>query len=298
MRGDGLAGVGGEGRGDAKFEATEADAGAWAAAWRTALARAIGVAADGAEGSAASGGSTPAARLVWTEEGAELEGPDGKPATTLALWPLPEAAWSRLRANLAGRPELQVELRAGSLPVEVLEQAAVEGAALLPAGAEDLIVDCDCGGAPGCAHVLALVARIAEALEREPERLLILRGGSLAALLPAVEVEVAGLRGGALASGDVEAGVRETIVEESLDGFWTAGRGLESFRARPRPPEHALVLLRRLGQPDFLEGDAAMRLGPAYALIAERALALAYGEDGVASGNESRTGLPENVSEH
>jgi uncharacterized Zn finger protein len=278
--------VGGERRGVAAFEATDADAGAWAAAWRTALARAIGMAADGSEGSVVSGGSTSSARLVWTEEGAELEGLDGKPTTTLALWPLPEAAWSRLRANLAGRPELLVALRAGALPVEVLEQAAVEGAALLPAGAEDLIVDCDCGGAPGCAHVQALVARIGEALEREPERLLMLRGGSLAALLPAVAVEVAGLPGGAPAAGDAEDGARETIAEESLDGFWTAGRGLESFRARPRPPEHALVLLRRLGQPEFLEGDAAMWLGPAYALIAERALGLAYGEGEVESGHE------------
>jgi hypothetical protein len=72
-------------------------------------------------------------------------------------------------------------------------------------------------------------------------------------------------------------GWAESALLDCLDSFWRAGRGLERLAANPQPPPVPLPILRRLGQPDFLEADLARLLGPAIAGAAEAARRLAEG---------------------
>lgn len=72
-------------------------------------------------------------------------------------------------------------------------------------------------------------------------------------------------------------GWAESPLEDCLDSFWRAGRGLERLASNPLPPPVPLPILRRLGQPDFLEADLARMLGPAIVRAAEEARRLAAG---------------------
>lgn len=91
--------------------------------------------------------------------------------------------------------------------------------------------------------------------------------------------------GGRVASAQTEPGAadvwEESPLTECLDSFWRAGRGLERLASNPLPPPVPLPILRRLGQPEFMEADLARMLGPAIARAAEEARRLAAGVPGL-----------------
>ena len=258
---------------------------AWLDAGRQARAagqRLTAVGGDRALTSAACAGSTTASEGRSTprtgqdgdadpEIGLELglEQPGG-PALRLhlALWPLPGAALERARAALAAAPDLAAALRDGRFPADLADRLADADAALLPGPRGDYLVDCACGQAPDCAHAAAALMAFGEALDEAPELLLTLRGSSPAELL---------------GIGTAAQAPTAPALEDLLDGFWSAGRGLAGFRTAPRAPELPLALLRQLGPPGFVEGDLARILGPAYARISERALGLAFRAEATAS---------------
>jgi hypothetical protein len=68
--------------------------------------------------------------------------------------------------------------------------------------------------------------------------------------------------------------------------FWTLAAPLDDLSFDLRPPEVSLSLLRRLGQPEFLEHDVMEALGPTYLVVSEAAEALAFAEDDVGEGSE------------
>lgn len=71
----------------------------------------------------------------------------------------------------------------------------------------------------------------------------------------------------------------EPGLDEHLAGFWELGRPLrQAAPTAPGAPSVPLPILRRLGQPDFLESDLAALLGPAITRTAAAARRLAEGE--------------------
>lgn len=100
----------------------------------------------------------------------------GNQSVSLHLHPFTEGEWQRVAHLAAGHP-LADRLRQGETPPEVEEVFAAAGLALVPASARDLTVRCACpDGAAICKHAAAMLASLAEPLDRDPFLLWELRG--------------------------------------------------------------------------------------------------------------------------
>ena len=64
-----------------------------------------------------------------------------------------------------------------------------------------------------------------------------------------------------------------------MAGFWRLGGALEHFPTSISPPIAPLSILRRLGQPSFVDQDLEQLLGPLYAEASRQALALAFHDE-------------------
>lgn len=65
-----------------------------------------------------------------------------------------------------------------------------------------------------------------------------------------------------------------TPLAETLDHFWTLGESLAGFPVQIKEPVTPLPVLKRLGQPAFLDERLEQLLGPAYRAMTKKALAL------------------------
>jgi uncharacterized Zn finger protein len=68
-------------------------------------------------------------------------------------------------------------------------------------------------------------------------------------------------------------------LEDTLENFWRLGGSLEHFPAIIRPPAAPLAVLRRLGQPSFVDQDLEQVLGPLYAEASRQALAMGFQDE-------------------
>ncbi len=74
--------------------------------------------------------------------------------------------------------------------------------------------------------------------------------------------------------------VEEVVpLEETLANFWDLGPSVRQLKTNIKPPVTEVPILKRLGQPTFLDDDLRTLLGPAYRAITESAMAAAYGDD-------------------
>lgn len=206
----------------------------------------------------------------------------------IALTPLSDAAWERVALALAESADYAATLLAGAMPEDIEEAFEAAGVSLFPRGAEELDLSCSCPDASRiCKHIAAAHFLLGERFDADPWLLFRLRGRDREALTAALraQAEAGGADPGDPATPD---GVLEAAagpLEEMLDCFWIAGRGLARFGTQLRPPALPHIVLQRLGQPDFMDADIARVLGPAYAAISTGALALGGGSgDGEANG--------------
>lgn len=65
-------------------------------------------------------------------------------------------------------------------------------------------------------------------------------------------------------------------LEECLDSFWSAGQPLTGFPTNIQPHPTPMPVLKRLGQPGFLEENLINLLRTAYTAITEKAVAAVY----------------------
>ena len=180
----------------------------------------------------------------------------------------------------------------GELTEAVAEAFAAAEAPLFPTASDDLELRCSCPDPVSpCKHVAAVQYLFAERLDDDPLLLLRLRGWDVDALLAALQSRQEANDADATGSGDVAKdplALPEPTLAESLARFWRAGRGLARSTASPLAPPVPLPVLRRLGQPEFLEADLARLLGPAIARAAEAARRLA--EEGAEAGGTTDAG--------
>ena len=64
-----------------------------------------------------------------------------------------------------------------------------------------------------------------------------------------------------------------TPLNETLDHFWELGQSLAGFPVQIKAPTTPLPVLKRLGQPAFLDEPLERLLGPAYRAISDQAMA-------------------------
>jgi uncharacterized Zn finger protein len=86
---------------------------------------------------------------------------------------------------------------------------------------------------------------------------------------------------------EVEVVEEATLLADLTGTFWDMGQSLAQFKTTIKPPVTEFPVLRRLGQPSFLDVDLLETLGPAYRAITAAAIATAFGE--VSNGEEEQS---------
>jgi uncharacterized Zn finger protein len=190
---------------------------------------------------------------------------------------LSNVQWEKVIDVLASQAIFSAQLLAGEMPAEIEQAFAEAGVSLFPEKPNELVTDCSCPDyANPCKHVAAVHYILGEQFDEDPFLLFRLRGRTQEQILEALRARRAE-SAGAQADEDVEE-VYPPLAER-LDQFWEMGTGLTHFRTSVKPPATELPVLKRLGQPSFLNEDLLQLLGPAYQAITAQAMATAYGPE-------------------
>lgn len=194
---------------------------------------------------------------------------------TISLKHLSGAEWAKVIDALAERAIFTAQLLAGEMPQEIEEAFAAAGVSLFPGKRDELSTTCSCPDyANPCKHVAATHYILGEQFDEDPFLLFRLRGRSQEQIMEA-------LRARRAADAPMLAEEREDYVveesakplEESLDSFWNAGQALTGFPTNLQPPATPMPVLKRLGQPGFLEESLLRLLSAAYTAITAQAVA-------------------------
>ncbi len=214
---------------------------------------------------------------------AEVQGSRPQPYhVEIRLEPLDDAAWEAVLDVLAEEAHFTADLLAGAMPPDIEQAFEAAGVPLFPEARGDLHAPCSCPDwAEICKHIAATHYILGERFDEDPFLLFRLRGRTREQMLEALRT-----RRGADAAVDGESPDSETPAPEapapslaaSMADYWRAGEGLDAFSMRIEPPGTPLPVLRRLGQPTFLEQDVASLFAPAYTAMSEAALAAAFQE--------------------
>ncbi len=201
--------------------------------------------------------------------------------------------WVALVDALTERAIHGARLLAGEFDESFDEPFAALGLSLFPSGEGDVVAVC---GAPNerpwCKHVACTALVVAEAIERDPLLLVMLRGLPGEELVERVRdrrsVKAAAATGkgqfGVNTGGPVEPSDAPPL-EDCIESFWQTGPELEDIQTPLRPAEVSHALLRRLGPSPFEEGKFPLvgLLATCYDAISRTALA---GEGGPPSSGE------------
>lgn len=197
---------------------------------------------------------------------------------TISLKHLSGGEWAKVIDALAERAIFTAQLLAGEMPQEIEEAFAAAGVSLFPGKRDELMTDCSCPDyANPCKHVAATHYILGEQFDEDPFLLFRLRGHSQEQIMTALRARRAA--DAPMVAEEREAYVVETPakpLEECLDDFWSAGQPLTGFPTNIQPPATSLPVLKRLGQPGFLEENLINLLRAAYTAITEQAVAAVY----------------------
>jgi uncharacterized Zn finger protein len=214
---------------------------------------------------------------------AEVQGSRARPYRVNAqLKPFSDEQWEKVTQALAGRALFSARLLSGEMPEDVEEAFSAAGVSLFPERRDELRTECSCpDSAVVCKHTAAVHYILGERFDEDPFLIFRLRGRDEEQLRRALRAR----RGEEHAEEDgdeaVELGPESQAppLEEEIESFWEAKPALQGGKASITPPSVQLSVLRRLGQPGFVNEDLERLLAPGYEAISRAALALALAED-------------------
>lgn len=210
---------------------------------------------------------------------AKVQGSRPRPyKITISITPLTDRQWEAVLDALAEQAVFTVQLLAGEMPDEIERVFAAAGVSLFPDRNDQLHTDCSCPDwANPCKHVAAVHYILGEQFDEDPFLLFRLRGRTQ-------EQVIAGLRARRAGEEAVdEAGEEpeEPVVSlaETLADFWGEAQSGVFIKTAINKPAIEWPVLKRLGQPAFLQESIMTLLGPAYRQISRQAIAAAYEDD-------------------
>lgn len=208
---------------------------------------------------------------------AKVQGSRSTPYTiTIKVESLTEKQWAEVIDALAERAIFTAQLLAGEMPQEIEEAFAAAGVSLFPEKRNELVTACSCPDPSNpCKHIAATHYILGEQFDEDPFLLFRLRGRSQDQIMEALRAKRAAATP-QLAEEPVAYITEEpaTPLAETLDHFWVMGQSLTGFLLQIKAPVTPLPILKRLGQPAFLDEQLEQLLGPAYRAMTEKALAL------------------------
>jgi uncharacterized Zn finger protein len=206
---------------------------------------------------------------------------------TIKLRPLNRGQWRAVIDALAGRALFAAQLLAGEMPQEIDQVFAAAGCSLFPATRGQLETSCSCpDSANPCKHVAAAHYILGEQIDEDPFLLFRLRGRTEEQVLAALRARRSNNQV-AEEVGEYSTAELAPALDANLEHFWrmggatgtVAGAGAASIPVSIKPPPAPLPLIKRLGQPAFLDEDLEQVLGPAYRAMQQAALAAAFEEE-------------------
>jgi len=188
-----------------------------------------------------------------------------------------EGDWDRATEAMASKAVFAAKLLSGEMPADIEDAFTEAGTSLFP-GKKDIKTKCTCPDwADPCKHIAAVYYLMAEKFDDDPFLIFELRGKTKEEIIEALrnrristldeddEVE---------AEDEVATYLNDIPLEGRLDEFWEFGGSMELVGPRPRPPEVANAILKRLGDAPFSIGDSnlASFLPRAYEVAGRAAL--------------------------
>ncbi|MCB0208419.1 MAG: SWIM zinc finger family protein [Anaerolineae bacterium] len=216
---------------------------------------------------------------------AKVQGSRSTPyKVSLDITPLTDTQWDAVIDALSNQAIFTAQLLSGEMPQDIEEVFTHVGVSLFPGTSAELTTKCTCPDwANPCKHVAAVHYILGERFDEDPFLLFRLRGRTQEQILDALRSRHAD------AAGD-EASIEEIVIplSETIDNFWGPSQP-PRFKTAIKPPQTALPILKRLGQPAFLEPDLLDTLGPVYEAITETALKTAFGDQPTSTEDDSST---------
>lgn len=193
----------------------------------------------------------------------------------IELTPFDDAQWEQVIDVLAERALFAAQLLAGEMPENIEEAFNAANVSLFPTQRGELQTSCSCPDwAEVCKHTAAVHYILGERFDEDPFLLFRLRGRTAEQVTSALRE-----RRGAVSEEDVEPEPDAPPLEEQLDHFWEASPVLDAVNIAIKPPTVPLSVLRRLGQPSFVDEDLERLLSPSYEAVSHAALEMTLGED-------------------
>ncbi|MCB0192356.1 MAG: SWIM zinc finger family protein [Anaerolineae bacterium] len=214
---------------------------------------------------------------------AKVQGSRSTPyQVSLDITPLTKAQWDAVIDALADQAIFTAQLLSGEMPQDIEDVFTQVGVSLFPGTSAELTTKCSCPDwANPCKHVAAVHYILGERFDEDPFMLFRLRGRTQEQILDA-------LRSRHTDTDEDEASVEEMVIplSETLDDFWGPSQP-PRFKTAIKPPQTELPILKRLGQPTFLDRDLLDTLGPVYEAVTETALKTAFGDQPTSTEDDS-----------
>ncbi len=202
---------------------------------------------------------------------AEIRRADGRrEETRLSLKAIPPAALRKALSAMAARARFAADLLAGRIPDDVEAAFSGTGRTLLPAGADEVAVDCTCDAPLPCVHAGAAAVLLGDALADDAFLIFLLRGLPREDLLLGLQrARRRPAASGAARTEDEPAAARRpeepseplpAAVLEKPELFYRPGEPAAALRAVFAPPEHPEAVLTRLGPPPLHDPEASRLL--------------------------------------
>ncbi len=189
------------------------------------------------------------------------------------LKPLSEAQWEAVIKAMSERAIFTAQLLAGEMPQEIEEAFAAAGVSLFPDKQSDLTTSCSCPDpANPCKHIAATHYILGEQFDEDPFLIFRLRGRSQEQIMQSLRARRSSEGGRMIAEERPQYVTAEPAPPLTVDGFWSLAQPLSHFQLNLNAPLTAYPLLKRLGQPAFLDESLETLLAPAYDLASKTAL--------------------------
>ena len=195
---------------------------------------------------------------------------------------LDDEQWEKVVDVLAVRAHFAARLLSGEMPEDIEEAFQAAGVSLFPERRGELHTECTCpDSAVVCKHIAAVHYILGERFDEDPFLIFRLRGRTEEQLTRALRAR-RGQEGQQRSGEDIDPETEApppVPLEEEMDSFWEAKPGLDTVKVTIKPPVVELSVLRRLGQPGFINEDLERLLAPGYEAVFRAALKIGQGEE-------------------
>lgn len=188
---------------------------------------------------------------------AKVQGSQPRPyVVKIQLKPLTDQQWEQVADAMAAQAVFAAKLLAGEMPANIEEAFSAVHLALFPTAVKDLVTTCSCPDwANPCKHVAAVYYLLAERFDEDPFLIFKLRGRGKDEIIQTLRARRSAALPSAIvptsSSVEVAQSTVQNTLSESLETFWQAGEGLNSFAIHPDAPGVERAVLKRLGEAPF-----------------------------------------------